>query len=193
MPNMAESQAKILKYCIENAVFDGWTIKLLENACISAKLDKNYWKIKFPEAAVGVIDYYNKLADEQMLLGVELEKLRTPEKIKAIILNRLNQHQNEKEAIRTCLGVYALHPAHGMKSTYNTVDAIWRAAGDTATDWNFYSKRMILAGVYTATLMYWLDDKSDNHKETTEFLDRRLADVAKLGKFTGKIKAKFDY
>ena len=44
----------------------------------------------------------------------------------------------------------------GMKLLYSTVDAMWRAAGDTSTDFNFYTKRAILSAVYSSTLMRWL-------------------------------------
>jgi ubiquinone biosynthesis protein COQ9 len=67
------------------------------------------------------------------------------------------------------------------------VDSIWFAAGDTAADFSWYTKRAILAGVYSSTLLFWLRDISENHTATLDFLDRRLAGVAKLGKFRQKI------
>ena len=71
---------------------------------------------------------------------------------------------------------------------YRTVDAIWRAAGDTATDWNFYSKRALLAGVYRPTLIYWLDDNSENLQETCAFLDRRIENVMQVPKLRGQLR-----
>jgi ubiquinone biosynthesis protein COQ9 len=66
---------------------------------------------------------------------------------------------------------------------YDTVDAIWRGAGDTATDWNFYTKRGLLAAVYSATVLYWLQDESAGYEETWRFLDRRIADAMRVPKF----------
>lgn len=79
----------------------------------------------------------------------------------------------------------------GAKLLYRTVDAIWHMAGDTATDWNFYSKRGLLAGVFGATVLYWLNDRSEDYADSWDFLDRRLRNVASFGKATGKLKERF--
>jgi ubiquinone biosynthesis protein COQ9 len=81
-----------------------------------------------------------------------------------------------------------LHPLENIKINYRTVDEIWRLAGDTATDWNFYSKRILLSGVYTSTLLYWLGDKSKNSESSWSFLNNRLTEVSQFGKGLGKIK-----
>ena len=63
---------------------------------------------------------------------------------------------------------------------YRSVDLMWRAAGDTATDFNFYTKRGLLAGVYGSTILFWLDDGSEGYAESWAFLDRRIADVMNI-------------
>jgi ubiquinone biosynthesis protein COQ9 len=185
---MQNSQAKILKYCSKNVAFDGWTEKLLRNACISAGLDQNYWRVIFPNGVMDAVDAYVHQANESMAHGLDLSKMRVPDKIAALIKNRLTLFENEKPAIRASLAAYALHPVRALQASYRTVDAIWRAAGDTATDWNFYSKRGLLAAVYWSTLSYWLEDSSKNHEDTWKFLAARLANVAEFGKFMGKLK-----
>jgi ubiquinone biosynthesis protein COQ9 len=57
---------------------------------------------------------------------------------------------------------------------------MWYAAGDQSTDFSFYTKRATLAGVYGATLLFWLDDRSDDAVETWAFLDRRIAGVMQI-------------
>jgi ubiquinone biosynthesis protein COQ9 len=66
------------------------------------------------------------------------------------------------------------------------VDAIWHAAGDTSTDYNFYTKRMLLAGVYSATLLFWLNDESEDFAATWAFLDRRIGEVVRIGGSLGR-------
>jgi ubiquinone biosynthesis protein COQ9 len=68
------------------------------------------------------------------------------------------------------------------------VSAIWYAAGDTATDFNYYTKRALLAGVYSATVLYWLDDKSEDFAKTWTFLDRRIADVMRVPQVLGALR-----
>lgn len=162
---------------------------MLERACLNAALDKHYWRIIFPNGVVDVIDYFVTESDMKTADSLKGSNLRTHEKIRAAIVARLELNKQYKAQIRTMLAVYGLHPIHGSKATYGTVDAIWRAAGDTATDWNFYSKRALLAGVYSSTLLFWLDDKSEGSQATWEFLDRRLGEVGKLNKFMGKLKS----
>ena len=185
---MADSQAKILKYCAKNVAFDGWTEKLLRNASISTGLDENYWRIIYPNGVMDAADAYVDQANENMAVGLVLSKMRTTEKVAALIKNRLTQHAADKPAIRASLAAYTLHPIRGLQASYRSVDAIWRIAGDTATDWNFYTKRGLLAAVYWATLAFWLEDKSAGHADTWKFLDARLSNVASFGKFVGKIK-----
>src|SRR3989304_2332568 len=72
---------------------------------------------------------------------------------------------------------------------YRTADRIWRWAGDGSTDFKFYTKRALCAGVYLATLVHWFRDTSPGHGDSWRFLDRRIDDVmtierakAELGK-----------
>src|SRR5712671_1257964 len=69
------------------------------------------------------------------------------------------------------------------------VDAMWYAAGDTSTDFNFYTKRATLAGVYSSTLLYWLADRSPGSEATWGFLDRRIDDVMKIEKLKAQVKS----
>ena len=87
-----------------------------------------------------------------------------------------------REAVRRALSVLALppHALLAVRLLYETVDAIWYAAGDAATDFSFYTKRATLAGIYTATLLYWLEDRSEGYTATQAFLDRRLAELRQL-------------
>jgi ubiquinone biosynthesis protein COQ9 len=80
------------------------------------------------------------------------------------------------------------HPAnaaHGARCTAHTVDAIWHAAGDGSADFSWYTKRAILAGVYCATMLYWLNGDT-GIDDTLAFLDRRLGDVARLGRWRSR-------
>ena len=63
---------------------------------------------------------------------------------------------------------------------------MWRLAGDTATDYNHYTKRLTLSAVYTSTLLAWLDDDSEGFADTAAFLDRRLDDVMRFEKWKGE-------
>ena len=59
---------------------------------------------------------------------------------------------------------------------------MWRLAGDTATDYNHYTKRALLAGIYGATLAVFVDDESEGKADTATFLDRRIENVMQFEK-----------
>ena len=92
--------------------------------------------------------------------------------------------------MRRLVQTFALphHFADGLEALYQTVDAMWQAAGDSATDFNFYTKRMTLAAVHSATVLYWLNDSSDAFENTWTFLDRRIEDVMRIEKAKAKLR-----
>ena len=187
---MESSQQKILTYCLKNAVFDGWTPKLLENASISAGLDKNYHCILFPGGAADVFVFMVEETNRKMAGAVALDGLRTHEKIRALVKWRLEEARPYKAAIKSLLKLLVSSPVNGLKASYSAVDAIWRVAGDSSTDFNFYTKRGLLAGVYSSSLLYFMEDNSEGSQKTWEFLDKRLGEVGKFNKFMSNIKAK---
>jgi ubiquinone biosynthesis protein COQ9 len=74
------------------------------------------------------------------------------------------------------------------KLLMTTVDAIWRAAGDRSSDFSYYTKRAMLAGVYGTTLAYWFSDSSDGHSSTWTFLGHRIDNVMQIEKWRGQAR-----
>lgn len=188
---LAEERAKILAAALPHAAFDGWSESTLDRAVADAGLDPApdpaLGRRAFPRGAVDLLEFFIADADDRMLRELEardLPSMRMRERITTAIRVRLEQNQAHREAVRRGLTLLAL-PQNGplaLKTLYRTVDAIWHAAGDRATDFNFYSKRAILAGVYSATLLYWLTDDSEGAAKTWVFLDRRIAEVMRFEK-----------
>jgi ubiquinone biosynthesis protein COQ9 len=124
----------------------------------------------------------------ESLEGLDLASLKVREKIAAGVRARLEAVAAHREAVRSGLTYFALpqNAATGLACLYHTVDAIWYAAGDRATDYNFYTKRALLSAVYSSTLLFWLNDKSEDHAATWAFLERRIAEVLKVAGNLGK-------
>ena len=74
-----------------------------------------------------------------------------------------------------------------LKQRAELVDDIWHACGDTATDYNWYTKRGLLAGVYAATELFMITDYSPGYADTWKSLDRRLEDVKRIGSATTEV------
>jgi ubiquinone biosynthesis protein COQ9 len=111
------------------------------------------------------------------------------ERIRFCVRARLEILEPYREAVSSGLGILATNGPLAVRALYRTVNRMWYAAGDTSTDFNWYTKRGLLAGVVTSTTLYWLNDKSDGREETWSFLDRRLRDVAQFGKGMPGVKA----
>src|SRR5262249_29964062 len=95
------------------------------------------------------------------------------------------------ESVRRGLAMLALpfNGTLGLRLLYRAVDAIWYGVGDTSTDFNFYTKRATLAGVFSSTLLYWLNDRSEGNDATWSFLDRRIDDVMRFEKWKADVSS----
>ncbi len=183
--HLADARAAILRAALVHAPFDGWTEATLRVAVAEAGLDPSMGRRAFPGGAIDLVGYFVADADRRMLVELEardLPSMRVRERIATAVRVRLEQNIAHREAVRRALALSAL-PFNGLralKTLYRTVDAMWHAAGDRATDYNFYTKRALLAGVYSATMIYWLGDNSDGQDQTWAFLDRRIDDIMRI-------------
>ncbi len=177
----------ILAEALKSAPFEGWTETLLAHASEAAGYPPLMHKRAFPGGVIDALDFFVAEADRHMLAALDKEALmgmKVRERIATLIRIRLEQQMPHREAIRRAIAVY-LKPGnypHLLKGLHHTVDAMWLAAGDNSTDFNWYSKRFLLAKVYGATLMVWLRDDSPQQQDTWEFLERRIANVLSVGK-----------
>lgn len=190
---LPERDAAILAM-LAHVPFDGWSLRALRQglADIGAPLDDA--DLLFPGGAVDLVTCFCDLADrhmEQAAAATDMAGTRLPARVRAVIVLRLEQNRPHKEAIRRALSVLTLRGRAGAAAgcTARTVDAIWHAAGDASADFSWYTKRAILASVYTATLLFWLRDTSEEDSETLAFLDRRLAGVGGIGKLRKRAEA----
>ena len=193
MLDIDQAKDAILLAALPHVVFDGWTQAVIERGAQDAGYDSFAAIRAFPGGPAELVEHFADWADRQMLdaLSVhDLAAMRTRDRVALAVRTRLELLAPHQEAVRRSLSFLALpqNAPQAARQVYNTVDRIWLAAGDTATDFNFYTKRLLLAGVYSATLLRWLDDKSEGFTATAAFLDRRLADVMRIEKAKGKLR-----
>jgi ubiquinone biosynthesis protein COQ9 len=183
----------VLAATLTDAAFDGFTNKVLAKAGKTAGLDQDALARLFPDGPVSLIEFYSHAADAQMqerLAAMDLPGMKIRERIAAAVLARLSVLKPHKEAARRAAAALSLpmHAALAARLLYRSVDAMWRAAGDTSTDFNFYTKRGILAGVYGATLLRWFNDASPDESATSDFLAARIENVMQFEKFKAEAK-----
>ncbi|MES3091244.1 COQ9 family protein [Sphingomonas aerolata] len=168
-----------------NAAFDGWSDAARDMAADAAGIDRDVAALAFEEGPVDMIDAWFADIDVAMLASLPPERLSTMKiraRIAALVEARLQATAADRESLRRALAILAL-PQNLTKAGrlgWRTVDTIWRAAGDVATDYNHYTKRTILLGVYAATVTVFLDDDSDGFAETRAFLSRRIDGIMRF-------------
>lgn len=170
-----------------NAAFDGWSDAARDMAADAAGIDRGVAALAFPGGAVDMIDAWFAGIDLAMIEALPAERLATMKiraRITALVEARLAAVAANRESLRRALTILAMpqHVARGARLGWRTVDEIWARAGDTATDYNHYTKRTILLGVYAATVTVFLDDDSEDWADTRAFLARRIEGIMRFEK-----------
>jgi len=192
-PDDATLKNAIVDAALAHVPFDGFTNKVLTRAAEETGADKEAVARLFPDGVLSLVEACSVFADaelEKRLAAMDLKSMKIRERIKTAVLMRLEILKPQKEAARRAAAFLSLPPHIPLatKLLYRTVDIMWRAAGDTSTDFNFYTKRGILAGVYSATLVRWFNDTSEDESATHEFLAARIENVMQFEKFKAQAK-----
>jgi ubiquinone biosynthesis protein COQ9 len=189
---LADLRPRLVAAMLPDVAFDGWTPVARDAAADAEAIDRDIAAMALPDA-LAMVEAYILRADTLMTeamaaAGVETMKVR--DRIRLALTTRFDHAAHDREAVRRALAVLALpqHAPHAARTLWRTADAMWRAAGDTATDFNHYSKRAILGSVYSACLLYWLDDDSEDQHATRAFIDRRIDNVMAFEKSKARAK-----
>ncbi|HUH86400.1 MAG TPA: COQ9 family protein [Stellaceae bacterium] len=187
-----EKRRVLIEAMLPEVPFDGWSRTALRAAAAETGIDESE-ALTFFRTPRDLVQGFSHWADDRMLdalLAQNLDAMRVRDRVAAAERARLRVLEPHREAVRRALAVLALpqNMAMGLILLYRTVDAIWYAAGDRSTDFNFYTKRGLLAGVHAATTLYWLDDRSEGGADTSDFLDRRLAEVMSIPKLRARLE-----
>lgn len=174
------------------AVFDGWSEAAVRAAADDYGIDPAAAMLAFPRGAIDMIAAWIARTDADMaaaLPAAALARLPVRERIRRLVQFRLDAAATNREALRRALAVLAMpqHVAEATRMGWSSADVMWRLAGDTATDYNHYTKRAILGGIYAATLAVFAQDESEGQVETRAFLDRRIEGVMRFEKAKGRL------
>lgn len=184
-----ELRPHLVAAMLPHVAFDGWSAAARDAAANDLGVPAARARLAFTGPA-DMADAFTALADTMMeaamvARGAAAMKVRA--RITLAVSIRLEQATPHREAVRRALAVLALDPVRAARTLWRSADAMWRAAGDTATDYNHYTKRAILSAVYSATLLRWLDDASEGHADTLAFLDRRIAGIMTFEKTKARL------
>ncbi len=179
---------------LPHATFDGWSKAAMAAAARDLELEPTMPARLFPGGPIELVAHFVEMADRAMAAALATEGLsstKVGERIFQAVRLRLEPWGEHREAIRRAASLLSL-PTNlplAARLTWNTADSIWRAVGDQSHDFAWYTKRATLSAVYSSTLLYWLDDASEDSAETWAFLRRRLNDVRNLPKLRERVEA----
>ena len=196
---MDQQQAKdrLLLAMLPDVVFDGWSLTALRAGARALGMPESEALGCFQGRAAPMVEWFADWADRRMLVEYPdrvTEGMRTQGRVVAAVMARFTVLGPHREAERRALAVLAM-PQNGLlalRILYRTVDVIWYAVGDTATDFNFYSKRALLAAAYAATVLYWLEDNSPGYADTRAFLERRLGEIMSIPQTATRMREVLD-
>lgn len=188
---LAEIRVALAPHIAADAAFDGWSMAAAESAASALGIDPAVARIAFPGGAMDMIDAWIGSIDAAMaeaLPAATLAALSIRERIRRLVQFRLDAMTASRESLRRALAIMAgpQNLARSAKLGWRSADAMWRLAGDTAADYNHYTKRAILAGIYTATLTVFVSDQSEGQADTAAFLGRRIDGVMRFEKAKAK-------
>jgi len=188
-----DMQAQLLAAALPHVAFDGWSETSLRAACQDLSITRQMAALACPRGAIDLAIRFHHDGDEAMqviLQKTDINAMKIAEKITFSVRARLDAIR-DKEAVRRGATLMALpqHAAEGAGLVWGTCDRIWAAIGDSSADVNWYTKRLTLSSVYSATVLYWLGDNSPNHQDTWTFLDRRIENVMQFEKFKAQVNA----
>jgi len=182
-----ELRLKLAPALAHAAAFDGWSAQGLANAADELGIDPDIAAYAFKGGAIDMIAAWIANVDAKMARELPRERLaemKVRDRIRSLVLCRLDAIAGLEESLRRALAVMAMpqNAPRALKLGWQSADLMWRLAGDTATDYNHYSKRTILAGIYAATLSVFASDESDGKADTKAFLERRIDGVMRFEK-----------
>jgi ubiquinone biosynthesis protein COQ9 len=191
-PTLDELRDALAPLLPRNAAFDGWNDAAVDATAQGVGVDTDIARLAFVGGATAMIDAWFASVDRGMAEALPAEilaSMKINQRITALVEARLDLLARDREALRRALSILALPQNLGLAARlgWRAADRMWRLAGDTATDYNHYTKRTILSGVYSATIVVFLDDESEGQADTRAFLARRIAGIMRFEKTKARL------
>ncbi len=197
-PTLDEVRAALAPIIARNAGFDGWSDAAVHAAADEAGVDRDVVKLAFKDNAIDMIDAWIDSIDMELAHRLPAEKLaamKIRDRITALLATRLEIMAPDRESLRRAMAIMAMpqNLVRSAKIGWRSADRMWRLAGDSASDFNHYTKRMTLSAVYASTLSVFVNDDSDNFADARAFLDRRIDNVMQFEKVKFQAKQRQEY
>lgn len=184
--------ATLLETIKGHVPFDGWSETAFRAAITDSGTDPTSARAACPRGAVDLALAFHEEGDQAMLSRIsatDLGSTRFRDRVASAVRFRLEAVE-DRELVRRGTTLFALpqYAPEGARAIWKTCDRIWTALGDTSEDYNWYTKRATLSGVYGSTVLFWLGDSSEGTQASWDFLDRRIDDVMQIEKVKSAVR-----
>ena len=190
--SIQDKKLQILNQALKIVPFDGWSNQMMENDTEKAGFDSNTCFLLFKNGVSDLVDFYANQLDDRMVDLTSKQNIKSiTQKVKFALFERIKLLSKNKTTAKKTSNFLLLPQNYFLSSNlvWRTSDRIWKdIVNDKSIDFNYYTKRTLLCSIYTASIIYYLGDDDITLKNTEDFLDRRLKDIANLGKTIGKLK-----
>jgi ubiquinone biosynthesis protein COQ9 len=164
-------------------LFDDWNERLLTDTEAKCGFAQGYYHIIFPDGLREIIDFFEQYQDQKMLelLSNHETPVKITEKISLALRIRIKHCvpkliYSRNNNYFTKLG----NVLFASKIAFRSCDLIWRYAGDKSIDYNYYSKRSLLVNVYVRSIIFYMQDDSENNVATDQYITNSLSDIIKI-------------
>lgn len=197
-PTLDEIRLALAPAVGRNAAFDGWTDAAVDLAADEFGIDRDVAKLAFKGGAIALIDAWIDSIDLELAERLPTEKLnqmKIRQRITSLLATRLEIMAPDRESLRRAMAIMAMpqNLTRAAKIGWRSMDRMWRLAGDTASDFNHYTKRMTLSAVYGTLLAIFVNDDSPDFAESRAFLDRRIDNVMQFEKIKAQAKTRREF
>ena len=197
-PTLDEIRLALAPAVGRNAAFDGWTGAAVDLAADEFGIDRDVAGLAFKDGAMALIDAWIDSIDIELAERLPPEKLnamKIRQRITALLATRMEIMAPDRESLRRAMAIMAMpqNLARAAKIGWRSMDRMWRMAGDTASDFNHYTKRLTLSAVYGSLLTVFVNDESEDFADSRAFLDRRIDNVMQFEKVKAQAKARREF
>lgn len=179
-----KKKVTILKITKQIVINNGWSNNILKQLLIKGIEESDlilFFENDYKELLKFSLSELNKsLSDE--IKKINIINFPTNKRIKKILMFRMKILNDDIKFYKKTFN-HLLLPQNAnimKKSLYNAVDEMWYLAGDNSTDFNFYTKRAILSGIYVNALFVLFNK---DFKQVEINIDKNLKKISKIPKF----------
>ena len=186
----------LLRFAKEFVSEKGLTKKCLKNISKKYGLNTDETDLLFPQGNIDLIKFaLEQLNNDLEVYCKQIDLIRLPihKRIRKVLLSKISLMNKDKLFYRSIF-LNLLIPKKNFSLSsqlYNSVDQLWFIAGDSSTDFNFYTKRLILSVIYSRVMLFFFNN--NNQEELEKILDESLKRVSKIPEIKSKLKIFRDF